>query len=461
MTGTGTIIALTYNIIILLGMRLLEGLIMKDVLIQLLKSEVKPALGCTEPGAVALAVAKAREVLGHECRECSIEVSANIYKNGMGVGIPGSNGKIGLEIAAAMGFLGGDSGLGLDVLESVRESQLDEAQRLVDEGFINISPLKEGDRIFARVVLKGEYGTSEAVISTKHDNFILVKKDGETILNTCMSNAAGSPSEDSPVVSLSIRQLIETVEEFELKDIEFLIEGISMNKKMAEKGLSQKLGAGVGYSLKKAIEDGFISADLINMAMMVTAAASDARMSGVKMSVMSSNGSGNHGLTAILPIAVYTDEYPQSDERLAKALAISHLVISYVKNYTGRLSAVCGCGVAASVGSAAAIAWLMGLGYDGVEGAINNMIANLSGMVCDGAKAGCAYKLSSAAAAAMQSAINVKYGSIVPKLNGIVGETVEQSIRNLGEVSSKGMRITDDVIVDVMDRMNKNKRVLV
>ncbi|KDR93880.1 L-cysteine desulfidase [Peptoclostridium litorale DSM 5388] len=436
---------------------------MKDVLIQLLKSEVKPALGCTEPGAVALAVARAREVLGHECKECSIEVSANIYKNGMGVGIPGSNGKVGLEIAAAMGLLGGDSGLGLDVLESVKETQLDEAQRLVDEGFINISPLKEGDRIFTRVVLKSEYGTSEAVISTKHDNFILIKKDDETILNTCMSNAAGSASEgeESPVVSLSIRQLIETVEKFELKEIEFLIEGISMNKKMAEKGLYQKLGAGVGYSLKKAIEDGFISADLINMSMMVTAAASDARMSGVKMSVMSSNGSGNHGLTAILPIAVYNDKYPQSDDRLAKALAISHLVISYVKNYTGRLSAVCGCGVAASVGSAAAITWLMGLGYDGVEGAINNMIANLSGMVCDGAKAGCAYKLSSAAAAAMQSAINVKYGSIVPKLNGIVGETVEQSIRNLGEVSGRGMRITDDVIVDVMDGMNKNKGVLV
>ncbi len=436
---------------------------MKNALLNLLKSEVKPALGCTEPGAVALAVAKAREVLGQECKECSIEVSANIYKNGMGVGIPGSGGKVGLEIAAAMGLLGGDSSLGLDVLESVEECQLDMAQRLVDEGFINISPLKEGDRIFTRVVLKGEDSISEAVISTKHDNFILVKKDDETILNTCMSNAS-SPSlegEESPVVKLSIRELIDVVESFEFKDIEFLLEGIEMNKRMAEKGLSQKLGAGVGYSFKKAIEDKFIADDLINMSMMVTAAASDARMSGVKMSVMSSNGSGNHGLTAILPIAVYNDKYPQSDERLAKALAISHLLISYVKNYTGRLSAVCGCGVAASVGSAAAITWLMGLGYDGVEGAINNMIANLSGMVCDGAKAGCAYKLSSAAAAAMQSAINVKYGSIVPKLNGIVGETVEQSIRNLGKVSGRGMRITDDVIVDVMDGMNKNKNVLV
>lgn len=432
---------------------------MKTTLIELLKSEVKPALGCTEPVAVALAVAKAREVLGGECLECTIEVSANIYKNGMGVGIPGSNGKIGLEIAAAMGLLGGDSKLGLAVLESVEESQIDEAQRMVDEGFIKISPIKEGDRIFTRAVLKGENSIAEAVISTKHDNFVLVKKDNQVILNTCMSNITGSASSqnESPVVKLTIKELIQLVEELELRDIEFLLEGIEMNRKMADKGLSQRLGAGVGYSLKLAIEDGFISADLINMAMTITAAASDARMSGVKMSVMSSNGSGNHGLTAILPIAAYNDKYPQSDEKLAKALAISHLVISYVKNYTGRLSAVCGCGVAAAVGAAAGITWLMELGYDAVEGAMSNVIANLSGMICDGAKAGCAYKLSTAAAAAMQSAINVKYGSIVPKLNGIVGETVEESIRNLGEVSDRGMRVTDDVIVDVMDRMNKSK----
>jgi len=432
---------------------------MKTTLIELLKSEVKPALGCTEPVAVALAVAKARDVLGEECISCSIEVSANIYKNGMGVGIPGSNGKIGLEIAAAMGLLGGDAKLGLAVLESVEESQLEKAQSLVDEGFIKISPLKEGDRIYARAVLKGEKSVAEAIISTKHDNFVLLKKDEQILLNTCMSNLQGSASSrsESPVASFTIRELIQLVEKLELSDIDFLLEGVNMNTRMANEGLSRKLGAGVGYSLKMAIEDGFISGDLINMAMMLTAAASDARMSGIKLPVMSSNGSGNHGLTAILPIVAYNEEYPQSDERLAKALAISHLVIAYVKNYTGRLSPVCGCGVAASVGSSAAIAWLMDLGYEAVEGAISNVIANLSGMICDGAKAGCAYKLSSAAAAAMQSAINAKYGSIVPKFNGIVGDTVEQSIRNLGEVSDRGMSVTDDVIVDVMDRMNKNK----
>ena len=192
-------------------------------------------------------------------------------------------------------------------------------------------------------------------------------------------------------------------------------------------------------------------------AMMLTAAASDARMAGIKMPVMSSNGSGNHGLTAILPIVAYNNKFPQSEERLAKALAISHLITGYIKNYTGRLSAVCGCGVAASTGSAAGISWLMDGDMTHIKGAIENMIANLSGMICDGAKAGCALKLSSAASAAVQSAIIANQNCFVPSKNGIVGSSVEESIQNLGRVSDKGMTVTDEVIINVMDDMNKVK----
>ncbi|HSQ34281.1 MAG TPA: L-serine ammonia-lyase, iron-sulfur-dependent, subunit alpha, partial [Peptostreptococcaceae bacterium] len=219
--------------------------------------------------------------------------------------------------------------------------------------------------------------------------------------------------------------------------------------------LDKKIGIGVGYGIKKSIEDGLIGDDLINSAMMLTAAASDARMAGIKMPVMSSNGSGNHGITAIVPIIAYNKKYPQSKEKIAKSLAISHLITAYIKNYTGRLSAVCGCGVAASTGAAAAITWLMGGSYTQIEGSIENMIANLSGMICDGAKSGCALKLASAASAAVQSAIIAKYYCIVPPLNGIVGNKVEESIRNLGKVSSQGMTITDEIIINVMDDMNK------
>ena len=228
-----------------------------------------------------------------------------------------------------------------------------------------------------------------------------------------------------------------------------------MNEEMDEYGLKQKTGIGVGYGIKKSIEEGLLGNDVINYAMMLTAGASDARMAGVKMPVMSSNGSGNHGLTAILPIVAYNKKFPQSDERLAKALAISHLVTGYIKNYTGRLSAVCGCGVAASTGATAGISWLMNGTEKQIEGAIENMIADLSGMICDGAKAGCALKLSSAASAAIQSAIIAKQDCFVPPLNGIVGSSVEQSIQNLGRVSDKGMSITDEIILNVMNDMNK------
>ena len=228
-----------------------------------------------------------------------------------------------------------------------------------------------------------------------------------------------------------------------------------MNEEIANYGLNEKVGVGVGYGMKKSMEEGLLSDDLMNYTMMITAAASDARMAGVKLPVMSSNGSGNHGITAILPIVAYNKKFPQTDDRLARSLAISHLLTAYVKNYTGRLSAVCGCGVAASIGATSGLSWLMDLGIEQVEGAIENMVANLSGMICDGAKAGCALKLASAASAAVQSAIIAKQNCIVPPMNGIVGNRVEQSIQNLGRVSDKGMTTTDKVIISVMDDMNK------
>ena len=228
-----------------------------------------------------------------------------------------------------------------------------------------------------------------------------------------------------------------------------------MNEEISNYGLNHKVGIGVGYGIKKSIEEGLLGDDLMNNAMMITAAAADARMAGVKIPVMSSNGSGNHGITAILPIVAYNKKFPQTDEKLARALAISHLVTAYVKNYTGRLSAVCGCGVAASTGATAAIAWLMDGNIKQIEGAMENIVASLSGMICDGAKSGCSLKLASSASAAIQNAIIATQDCIVPPLTGIVGTSVEESIRNLGKVADKGMTTTDKVIINVMDDMNK------
>ena len=441
---------------------------MRDIrkeLIDILIAEVKPALGCTEPVAVALACAKAKELLGEEIEENRILVSPSIYKNGMCVGIPGTD-RLGLKIAVAMGFVGGHSENGLTVLETLDETQVRESEKYMDTTPIDIVPAQTKDKVFIEVDLRGKNNIAKVVIKEKHDNFIYLQRNHEILLDTGEYNQEvdAKAADKNTVIkketfmdTTNVKEIVKNVENMDLEDIKFLLDGVKMNLEIADYGLENKAGIGVGFGIKKAKEEGYMADDLMTEAMMLTAAASDARMAGIKMPVMSSNGSGNHGLTAILPIVAYSNKFPQNDEKLAKALAISHLVTGYIKNYTGRLSAVCGCGVAASTGAAAGISWLMDEDITHIKGAIENMIANLSGMICDGAKAGCALKLASAASAAVQSAIIAKQGFHVPPKNGIVGDKVEQSIRNLGKVSDEGMTVTDEVIIDVMNDINKVK----
>lgn len=430
-------------------------------LIDILKAEVKPAVGCTEPVAVALACAKAKELLGEEVVKNKILVSPNVYKNAMCVGIPGTD-RLGLKIAVAMGLVGGKSEDGLTLLEGLTEEQVRESERYVDTTPISIEPLDTKEKVVIDVTLEGENNKSRVIIKTKHDNFVFIQQNDLVLLDQVDGYAEKDEvqteeKKENIMDNITIQEIVANIEDMDLEDIRFLLDGIEMNMDMAKYGLENKIGIGVGRGIKESIEEGLLGDGIMTKAMLLTAAASDARMGGAKLPVMSSNGSGNHGLTAILPIVAYAQKYPQSDEKMAKALAISHLITAYVKNFTGRLSAVCGCGVAASTGASAGISWLMDGNINHIYGAIENMIADLSGMICDGAKAGCALKLSSAASAAVQSAVIAKQGYSVPALNGIVGTRVEESIQNLGRVSDKGMQITDEIILNVMNDMNKVK----
>lgn len=434
---------------------------LRSNLIDILKAEVKPAVGCTEPVAVALACAKAKELLGEEVVTNKILVSPNVYKNAMCVGIPGTD-RLGLKIAVAMGLIGGKSEDGLTLLEGLTDEQVRQSEKYVDTTPISIEPLDTREKVVIDVTLKGKNNTSRVIIKTKHDNFVFLQQNGLVLLDQVDGFAEKAEvqtieKKENIMDSITIQEIIINVEKMDLDDIKFLLDGIEMNMDMAKYGLDNNIGIGVGRGIKESIEEGLLGDGIMTKAMLLTAAASDARMGGAKLPVMSSNGSGNHGLTAILPIVAYDQKYPQSDEKMAKALAISHLVTAYVKNFTGRLSAVCGCGVAASTGASAGISWLMDGNINHIYGAIENMIADLSGMICDGAKAGCALKLSSAASAAVQSAVIAKQGYSVPALNGIVGTRVEESIQNLGRVSDKGMQITDEIILNVMNDMNKVK----
>lgn len=429
----------------------------KGQLLNILIEDVKPAMGCTEPVAVALACAKAKELLGEEIIKHKVLVSPNVYKNGLCVGIPGTD-RVGLKISVALGFVGGESKNGLRVLETITKEEVKIAEEYMDNTPISVSPANTKEKVYIEVLLEGKNNTSRVVIRNKHDNFVHLESNGEVLFAEEKIDETISTFEsleDNVLDIITIKELVQSVEEMEFKDIEFLLEGISMNEQIANYGLENKIGVGVGYGMKQSIEKGLLGDDLMNNAMMITAAAADARMNGVKLPVMSSNGSGNNGITAILPIVAYNKKFPQSDERLARALAISHLVTAYVKNFTGRLSAVCGCGVAASTGATAGISWLMNGNIKQIEGAMENIVASLSGMICDGAKSGCSLKLASSASAAIQNAIIATQDCIVPPLTGIVGTSVEESIRNLGKVADKGMTSTDEVIINVMDDMNK------
>ena len=419
-------------------------------IIEILKREVVPAIGCTEPVSVALACAKARELLNNrEVRYIEVLVSPNIYKNGLAVGVP-NTGEVGLDIAGALGFVAGNSKKGLQVLSSIDKKEVELAKALLRNDKLLLDLKDTQEKVYVEVIAHGYRGNhSRVIIKNKHDEFVYLESEGEVIkdvLNIDISRKV----EENNFYNTRIGSIIEEIEKISYEDLDFLLEGFNMNEKIATFGLENKSGMGVGYTLYKNIKKGILSDDIMNHAKMLTAAASDVRMSGVDMPVMSSNGSGNNGLTAILPIVAYQNKFPTSYERLARALAISHIMNSYVKYYIGRLSALCGCGVAAGVGAGAALTWLMGGNIVQIEGSIKNILGDISGMICDGAKVGCALKLSTSASVAVQGALLAMDNQIIPAGNGIVAETVEETIKNLHVLSTEGMKTADGAILSVM-----------
>jgi L-cysteine desulfidase len=430
----------------------LGGMMMKRNMIELLKKEVKPAMGCTEPIAVALAGAVAREAGKHiDVEKIELTVSPNFYKNGLAVGIPQTD-EVGLDIAVAIGAFGGNADNGLEVMKTVTQDAVDQALKLVESGRVSIDIKSTDEKVYIEATLHSSVGTTTAIIRQKHDEVYYIKHNDVVKLERQVEEDA-SAVEVNPFFNLSIKEIVEVVETMTLDEVEFLLEGLKLNGAIMKAGLDNKLGMGVGFSIRENISKGLLSEDLPTKAMYMTAAASDARMSGITMPVMSSNGSGNNGLTAIIPLIAYKDTHEVSYEKMAQALAMSHLINCYIKHFIGRLSAICSCGVSAATGASSAITWLMGGSISQIEGTIQNMIGNISGLICDGAKNGCALKLATAASTGIHSSFLAQSGSVVAKRDGIVGRTVEESIRNLGIVGEQGMRVTDLVILDVMKRM--------
>ena len=346
-----------------------------------------------------------------------------------------------------------DYSKGLEILGSVSDSQKAFAKELVKSGKITVALADTDKKIYIKVQVFSGSDCGTAIIEDKHSNITSITLNNTAVF-TSNSTCTASTQVDPDFYNSSIKDIITTIENLDYEDTKYMLEGIKMNMAVAELGLSSKLGIGVGFAIKENMDNGLISKDLPNLAMMLTAAASDARMSGITIPVMSSNGSGNNGLTAILPIAAYNKLYPTDNAKLSKALAISHVITSYIKYYIGRLSPLCGCAIAASTGSACAISWLMGGTTEQIQGTVKNILANQSGVICDGAKPGCALKLGTAAASGVQASMLALHDFYSSTDVGIVTGSAENSIKNLKILSECGMQKVDKTIIDIMAGTN-------
>ena len=418
----------------------------REQIIALMKREVVPAVGCTEPMAVALCVSRATEALGCRPEKITALLSANILKNAMGVGIPGT-GMIGLPIAIALGAIIGKSEYQLEVIKDVCPEAIEQGKQYIDEGRIDIK-MKEGDcdKLYVEILCEGGGHTSSAIISGSHTHFVHVQRDDQVLLD---EQAGASADGDEGDIALNLRLVYDFAMQAPLDEIGFILETRDYNLKAAQESLKGNYGHCLGKTMDRPLSHGIFGNTIFSRILSKTALATDARMGGALIPVMSNSGSGNQGICATNPVAVYAMENENTEEELIRALTLSHLTAIYIKQSLGKLSALCGC-VVASIGSSCGITYLMGGDYSRICHAVKNMIANLTGMICDGAKPSCALKIASGVSTALISAVLAIEGRHVTSAEGIIDDDVDRSIRNLTVIGADAMCATDQMVLDIM-----------
>ena len=419
----------------------------KNQILKLIHQEVIPAIGCTEPIAVALAAAKAAELLGTKPEKIDVYLSANILKNAMGVGIPGT-GMVGLPIAIALGVLIGKSSYELEVLKDVTPEALEAGKQLIHDQVIHIALKENVDKLYIEVVCQAGDSKSVAIIAHEHTRFVYCAKDDQVLLDERKSLEHTEEGEEEEL-KLSFDLVYDFAIHTPLDEIRFILDTARLNKKAAEESVKGQFGHAVSKTISGPIGKKYLGDSSYTHMLMLTAAACDARMDGAMIPVMSNSGSGNQGIAATLPVVSFAEDMKCSEEQLIRALMLSHLMVIYMKQSLGRLSALCGCVVAAT-GASCGITWLMGGTATQITYAIKNMIGNITGMICDGAKPSCAMKVTSGVSTAMLSAMMAMENKVVTSVEGIIDEDVDRSIRNLTSIGSKGMEETDHLVLDIM-----------
>lgn len=419
-----------------------------SAILDLLRSEVKPALGCTEPIAVAIAVARARAVFPEfDVEKVDVKVSPNILKNAMGVGIPGT-GQTGLPVAVALSVVCGRFEYGLEVLKDVDSEAVRKARELVASGAVSVGVSSSTRMLYAEAECSFSGGhVSRCILEGAHDHVAFVSRDGEAVFGEIPGEAAASDAPSHDFLTLDL--IYEFARTADLSDLDLMRQEIEMNTRLSEEGLRNGYGLQVGRTICAPSNDEVFGSSLVSRCMAMTAAASDARMAGCTLPAMSNSGSGNQGLTVSLPVIAAARHLESSEEELVRALAMSNLVAIHIKSYLGKLSALCGC-VVASTGSSCGIIMLRGGSVEQMAAAIKNMAGSITGMVCDGAKEGCALKVASGVSCAVQSAVLALGGICVQPTDGIIDSDIERTIRNLGILGSSGMKQTDRLILDIM-----------
>ena len=418
-------------------------------MLEMLKSDVVPALGCTEPVCVALAAADASKAIGGQVLSIAVEVNANIYKNGMSAGIPNFH-KVGLHYAASIGAVLKNPERKLELLKDVTESTVCEVDKLIEANAVSVTIDEAQKGLFVKCEVTTENGVAFSVIKDSHTNIILTKVNNEIVFEK-MQNAA---SQDNQVIDLlkemtfaEIRTLVDSATEEELS---FMMDGVKMNEALSDYSLTHEIGVGVAKTFRENMGTTLLGNDLMNRIMMRVMSAAENRLDGCPYPTMSSAGAGTKGLVVILPISETAKAIGATKEQIVKALAFGHLINRYINAYVGKLAAVCSCCMASSTAACVGMTWLLGGNDEQIGYAVRNMTGTITGMICDGGKVGCAMKVSTSSAAALTSAIMAVNNVTLRVSDGICAETPEQCVKNIGQIANPGMVRTDQEILDIM-----------